>query len=834
MTTLPARCATWHVTIRRGTRLSMTRRLSRLLTFALLAETLPIGSHAQQPAQRTAPEQAGALPYDLAFSMLQLEGTITVTRDGRRIAYAVIDVPEDANRDSRFLPNGSPSSVTGATALHITDRQSGESRNVCPGGNCWRPSWSPDGRMLSFFSDRDGPPQLWLHDLATGDTRKLSDARVKAKLWAGDEAQWSPDGSTLYVPLAPATGHGAWLPDPTAPSSRGPAPRTDANAPTVTVYRGGTEALPPAQTTNTAQATEDPSQVFMWRENNADMAAIDVRTGRVRVLLPAEHAVRPSVLRLSASGLWLTSLSAFKRESATTQVTTLDLALVSTAGGEVHTIVEDLPTLADYHYLNYSWHPTRDQLVYIRDDALWLVDVGARGPSAPRRLGAELGALAPTVNWFTRDGQGVVVGVNRIDDRAYADARAGGLAVIPLDGGTPKRVAFPAEWIFRDVVKEDARTVWQPDGRSVTILARHANTGETGLVRFDLESGASTVVWQGMAWVRQLRPVVLTGELIAIYEDVGTPADVYTFAADLKTRARVSSTDPRLDRVSTPAAEIFETMVPLHDGTLAAVRTAVILPNGAKRGDRLPAIVSIYPGGDQSTRAERFGGGDVSTVPALVFTSRGYAVLHVHLRLGPNREAGNPLEEMVDVLLPQVYHAAELGYIDIERVAITGQSFGGYGTASIISGTNLFRAAVAVSGIYDLAGTYGHMAEDGSNFWIGWSEAGQARMGTHPWANMPRYLENSPYYRADRIRTPLLIVHGDTDNAYHDGVKLFSALKRLERPVQLAAYHGEGHVIWNWRRRNAADAAQRMVEFYEKHIGRVAASSASTSSGVRR
>jgi dipeptidyl aminopeptidase/acylaminoacyl peptidase len=80
---------------------------------------------------------------------------------------------------------------------------------------------------------------------------------------------------------------------------------------------------------------------------------------------------------------------------------------------------------------------------------------------------------------------------------------------------------------------------------------------------------------------------------------------------------------------------------------------------------------------------------------------------------------------------------------DIQREAITGQSFGGYGTASIISGTNLFRAAVAVSGIYDLAGTYGYMDPDGCNVWVGWAEGGQARMGTDRWANLNRYFENS-------------------------------------------------------------------------------------------
>jgi len=259
--------------------------------------------------------------------------------------------------------------------------------------------------------------------------------------------------------------------------------------------------------------------------------------------------------------------------------------------------------------------------------------------------------------------------------------------------------------------------------------------------------------------------------------------------------------------------------VPLYNGTLERVRTAVLLPSGAKRGDRLPAIVMMYPGSDRSRAAEQFGGGGDVTVPTLLFTSRGYAVVLATLTLGPNAEAGNPMQEMVDVLLPQVYRAAELGYINVQRLAVSGQSFGGYGTAAIISRTNLFRAAVAVSGIYDLPGTYGHMDETGGSFWVGWSEGGQARMGTHPWAALRRYIDNSPYYQADKIFTPLLIVHGDEDMAYHDAEKLFTALRRLERPAQLVTYAGQGHVIYEWKRSSAIDAARRMVEFYRRHLG---------------
>ena len=114
---------------------------------------------------------------------------------------------------------------------------------------------------------------------------------------------------------------------------------------------------------------------------------------------------------------------------------------------------------------------------------------------------------------------------------------------------------------------------------------------------------------------------------------------------------------------------------------------------------------------------------------------------------------------------------------------------------------------------------YGHFDDAGTSFWVGWSEGGQARMGTHPWANLTRYLENSPYYRADKIHTPLLLVHGDKDNAYHDAQKMFTALRRLDRPVQLATYRGMGHVITEWTRPNAVDAAERIIEFLHRHLG---------------
>ena len=187
--------------------------------------------------------------------------------------------------------------------------------------------------------------------------------------------------------------------------------------------------------------------------------------------------------------------------------------------------------------------------------------------------------------------------------------------------------------------------------------------------------------------------------LVGTLQSMARPPDLYRFGVDFSSRDRLSTIEPRLEGQAIGTAESFETVVPLHDGRLKAVRTAVLLPPGAKRGDRLPAVVEVYGGSRPVAVGAGYGGGYVATIPAPIFTTRGFAVLLVDAPLGPEGQPGQPLDELRDAVLPQVYRAAELGYIDIGRVALAGQSYGGYCTAGLISTTNLFRAAVAVSGI---------------------------------------------------------------------------------------------------------------------------------------
>ena len=791
------------------------------VALALLLTLAPISAFtflvpATASAQQSVP--AGAIPYDLAFGMASFpwDSRWFVSPDGRFVAYGVHTPPDTTvNLDDRYLPNGTPSSAVGTT-MYYTEIATGRTIQTCPGGACWRPAWSPDGTAIAFFSDADGAPHIWAHDIATGASRKLSDEPVKPKLWDGDEPRWSPDGSTLYAGFAP---EGKYR-NPVRP------PQVQATNPAgVVVLRSGSEEA--AAPRDTPPPT--PMEHHYAREHLVTIKAVDVANGEARTLLPHDAEVPAGAARLSASGKWLAYVSIFRAQSDTSQETVMDLAVVPTSGGDPIVVVRGVPlTQGGYFNNSYSWHPVDDRLMHIDDKRMYLTDLRSGTPSFPQPLAPEFGYVAPTVFGFTRDGESAVLGIDIFDDQGYGDPRPRGLALVPLDGSPPATIAFDNErWVYDRLLKADDRTLWQPDGSSVSVLLTERSTGEKAVVRYDLASGQGRILWKARGKLGNLTSGGHHDFMVAQYEDMGTPANIFRFDADFAAPQRVTHIDPRLDDVAVGTSETFETTVPLHDGTLAKVKTAVLLPPGAKRGDRLPAIVTLYPGGDVTRSAADFGGGSVFTVPNLVFTSRGFAVVLCHLALGPNREAGNPIQEMVDVLLPQVYRAAELGYVDLDRLAITGQSYGGYGTASIITRTNVFRAAVPISGIFDLFGNYGHIDPDGDGFFQAWSEGGQGRMGTHPWANVRRYLENSPYYNADKIATPVLILHGTADMAYHDAGKLFTALRRLGKPAQLASYLDQGHVISLWRRASAVDAARRMVEFFRRHLGAASAAGVS-------
>jgi dipeptidyl aminopeptidase/acylaminoacyl peptidase len=471
----------------------------------------------------------------------------------------------------------------------------------------------------------------------------------------------------------------------------------------------------------------------------------------------------------------------------------------------------------------YTWHPNLDILVYVKDSKLYLVEFTDNDLPIIKQIyeNPDVDLIAGPL-LFGQDGTCVIVGANARWDSDHLKPES--LLIIPLDQKqTIKEIKLQGKWHYISVLKADDCQIWQPEKSSLTTLLEDCDSGETVIIKFNLDQiNNYDLLWKGQAKITGFlsKPGML--DIFFQYEDFNNPSNLYKANSDFSQLDCLSSLDLRAESLKFSTREVFETLVPLYNGELRKVRTTILLPPGKKQGDCLPGIVIFYPGAEASRYARRFSGGDLVTIPNFLFLDRGYALILPDIILGPEGVSGNPVQEIADILLPQVYQAAYLGYIDIARVGVIGQSYGGYGTTATISKTNLFRSAVAISGVYDLAGSYGYFNDDLTFFNIHWSEYGQGRMGSHPWHNLLGYLNNSPYYLADKIHTPLMLIHGEEDETCNiqEARKLFSALRRLEREVYLAIYPGQGHVIRDWVRSHAVDAAQRILNFFDDHLKR--------------
>ena len=201
---------------------------------------------------------------------------------------------------------------------------------------------------------------------------------------------------------------------------------------------------------------------------------------------------------------------------------------------------------------------------------------------------------------------------------------------------------------------------------------------------------------------------------------------------------------------------------------------------------------------------------------AQLLASRGFAVLTA----GGFQRVGTPMADVASDVLPAIDRLATLGIVAPDKVGVIGHSDGGYDVASLIVQTTCFKAAVIVSGYGDLFGLYGYLQPDGSSYGVARIESGNPSVGKTPWENPLLYVQNSPAYFLDRVKTPVLIVHGASDlpdPAYLSDA-LFVGLRRLGKSVQYVKYEREGHFPDLWSFAHRVDYYSRLVNWFEQWL----------------
>jgi dipeptidyl aminopeptidase/acylaminoacyl peptidase len=151
-------------------------------------------------------------------------------------------------------------------------------------------------------------------------------------------------------------------------------------------------------------------------------------------------------------------------------------------------------------------------------------------------------------------------------------------------------------------------------------------------------------------------------------------------------------------------------------------------------------------------------------------------------------------------------------YMDKEKLGAYGGSYGGFITLDLVTKSNLFTCAVDMYGISNLtnyfgAGTWGYWYND------------LAAPGSYPWSRKDIFVDKSPIYSADKIQTPLLILHGGSDNNVppNESDQMFTALKLLGKDAVYAKFDDETHNI-NTKYKNLVEHRQMMLEWFDKYL----------------
>ena len=146
---------------------------------------------------------------------------------------------------------------------------------------------------------------------------------------------------------------------------------------------------------------------------------------------------------------------------------------------------------------------------------------------------------------------------------------------------------------------------------------------------------------------------------------------------------------------------------------------------------------------------------------------------------------------------------ADHPFIDATKIGCMGASYGGFMTQYLQTVTDIFACAVSHAGIAN------HTSYWGEGYW-GYNYSEVSMANSYPWSHRQLYVDQSPLFRADKIHTPLLLLHGnaDTNVPLIESLQMFTALKLLGREVALVEVAGENHHILEYGKKEKWLATQ--------------------------
>jgi len=234
-------------------------------------------------------------------------------------------------------------------------------------------------------------------------------------------------------------------------------------------------------------------------------------------------------------------------------------------------------------------------------------------------------------------------------------------------------------------------------------------------------------------------------------------------------------------------------------------------PPGYKEGTRVPTILYAYPldYADPSKAGQVTGSQETFTqlYEYRLLLLAGYAIIDnasFPIIGDPKKAYDTYLEQLVSDAKAAVDEAVRLGVADPDRIGVTGHSHGALMTVNLAAHSNLFRAGAATSGSYNKTLTpFGFQNERRS-----------------VWEAPDVYLKVSPFFSADKLKTPLLIVHGEEDanpgTTPLQSQKLYEAIRGNGGTARLVILPHEPH--WYSAMESNEQLIYEMVRWFDKYV----------------
>ncbi len=299
-------------------------------------------------------------------------------------------------------------------------------------------------------------------------------------------------------------------------------------------------------------------------------------------------------------------------------------------------------------------------------------------------------------------------------------------------------------------------------------------------------------------------------KLLFTQENVSEFPDLWVSSQDFSDMRKLSNANPQ-------QADYLWTNVELikwHSLDGVSLEGLLYKPEDFSAANKYPMMVYFYEKNANLLHVHRAPYPHRSVINPVFYASRGYIVFVPDIPY----KIGYPGESAVNAVLPGVTNLISQGFVDEENIGVQGHSWGGYQIAYMITRTNIFKAAEAGAPVSNMISAYG-----GIRWRTGLSrmfqyERTQSRIGGSFWEYPLRFIENSPIFWADKIETPLLIMHNDHDGAvpWYQGIELFAALRRLGKPAWLINYNNEPH--WPVKFHKKRDWQIRLQQYFDHYL----------------